>query len=383
MHDRTYVPASAPGRISRRTLLAALPAAALVPRLRAQGVAPIPARTYTYFRLRVADVARSVEFYQGLFGMPVQARQGEAVLLRVGEGPQHLALAPAGADRPAIERFGLGVEGFDPDRTLKALAAHGIMAATGGQMPVTPMQAAIVARAAAQGGVPGGTRELFLRDPAGLLVHLSDPAYCGGGGPLGNTCGTPEPPPKPGPLAVRGYSHLTAFVSDGQRENDFYQTVFGFDIQAYQGPTAPLLGLGDGIQFIMFAGGGGPRGGRAGRGGRGGRGGGTARAGGAAPGAAPAPGGNIHHLCLNMDGFDRDGILATLEKHGVKPREANSQATPPLISYVSTRMPNRGGAPEGTPELYLTDPDGLLIQLQDVKYCGGGGFLGDLCPPLK
>ena len=29
---------------------------------------------------------------------------------------------------------------------------------------------------------------------------------------------------------------------------------------------------------------------------------------------------------------------------------------------------DRGGAPEGTPELYFTDPDGLRIQLQDVAY---------------
>ena len=44
------------------------------------------------------------------------------------------------------------------------------------------------------------------------------------------------------------------------------------------------------------------------------------------------------------------------------------------------RMPNRGGAPEGTPELYFSDPDGLSIQLQDVAYCGGGGYLGGVCP---
>jgi hypothetical protein len=43
------------------------------------------------------------------------------------------------------------------------------------------------------------------------------------------------------------------------------------------------------------------------------------------------------------------------------------------------RMPARGGAQEGTPELYFTDPDGLLLQLQDVKYCGGAGLLGEVC----
>ena len=38
-----------------------------------------------------------------------------------------------------------------------------------------------------------------------------------------------------------------------------------------------------------------------------------------------------------------------------------------------------GQAPEGTPELYFSDPDGLSIQLQDPSYCGGGGYLGEVC----
>lgn len=48
--------------------------------------------------------------------------------------------------------------------------------------------------------------------------------------------------------------------------------------------------------------------------------------------------------------------------------------------YVTMRMENRGGAPGGTPELYFTDPDGLLMQLQDTSYCGSSGFLGNECP---
>jgi hypothetical protein len=32
--------------------------------------------------------------------------------------------------------------------------------------------------------------------------------------------------------------------------------------------------------------------------------------------------------------------------------------------------------------LYFTDPDGIRVQLQDVKYCGGSGFLGDVCPQV-
>jgi hypothetical protein len=40
-------------------------------------------------------------------------------------------------------------------------------------------------------------------------------------------------------------------------------------------------------------------------------------------------------------------------------------------------MPNRGGAPNGTLELYFSDPDGILLQIQDVRYSGGSGYLGD------
>ena len=33
-----------------------------------------------------------------------------------------------------------------------------------------------------------------------------------------------------------------------------------------------------------------------------------------------------------------------------------------------------------TKELYFTDPDGIRVQLQDVKYIGGTGVLGDKPP---
>lgn len=334
--------------ISRRALLAAIPAALAAPRLFAQAPPPIQVRKLTYFSLNVSDVARSVDFYQGLFGMPIQARQGSTVLLRVGMGPQFLALAPAGAAPPRFDRLGLSVQDFAADRVMQQLLAHGLTAGEGseGSLSGGPMKARLVSR--------GATRELYFGDPDGIVVQLHDTAFCGGGGTLGEMCGPIEASPKKGLIAVQGWSHLTAFVGDAERANGFYQRVFGLNVQARQGPTAPLLGVGDRIQFIMFGGGVGARG-----------------------GGQPRPA-SINHICLNLAGFDRDGILKTLESYGIKPR-GNTPGTPPLISYVSLRMPNRGGAPEGTPELYFTDPDGLLIQLQDVRYCGGSGYLGDVC----
>ncbi|MGB4246080.1 MAG: hypothetical protein WBJ75_00070, partial [Pseudohongiellaceae bacterium] len=84
------------------------------------------------------------------------------------------------------------------------------------------------------------------------------------------------------------------------------------------------------------------------------------------------------HVSLSVTDFDVDAILAKLTGYGLRARE-NPSTTPPLSHWVSMRMPNRGGAEGGTPELYFSDPDGLHIQLQHVDYCGGGGYLGDVC----
>ena len=85
---------------------------------------------------------------------------------------------------------------------------------------------------------------------------------------------------------------------------------------------------------------------------------------------------------MNLEGFKPDEVIKTLESVGIKKRESEQGPVGPLRHYISLRMPNRGGAEGGTPELYFTDPDGLAIQLQDMTYCGGGGFLGELCPPV-
>ena len=324
-------------KISRRQVLRALPLLALAPGAILQTpAAPIRVRKLNHFTLNVSDVKRSVEFYQGLFGMPIQTRQDSTVCLRLGSGPQYLALKPAGSNPPSIDRsFGLTIDGFNADRVKAALAQHGITTTR------------VVTR--------GNTSELFFEDPDGIAIQIQDASYCGGSGPLGNGCGNPEPSPSKGLIALRDWSHCTIFSGNGERSNSFYQQVFGLSVQAHQGPTAPLLGVGDKIQFLMFAGGGGGRG-------RGGQ----------------APTANINHICMNLEGFNPDNVIKTLDSYGIKPRAGNT-GTPPLVSYISLRMENRGGAPGGTPELYFTDPDGLLIQLQDTRYCGGGGFLGEVC----
>ena len=333
--------------ISRRNFLLSLPALMIAPRVWTQTNNPaIRVTGINHVSLAVPDVKRSVDFYQGLFGMPVISRQGSTVNLQIGGGPQFLEVSSAGSNTPKIDHIGLGVvDSFDADRIVTVLGQRGVTKSD----VVGPMKVRVVTR--------DGTPEVFLGDPGGLVVQLQDSRYCGGSGPLGRVPKREESPKK-GLMALRDWSHTTNFVSDGAASIKFYQEIFGLDIQAYQGPGSPVIGVGPGVHFLMFAGGGGARGG--------------------AP-AAPRPA-SINHLCMSLDNFNPDTVIKTLESYGIKPRGSAQGAAPPLVHYISMRMENRGGAKEGTPELYFTDPDGLLIQLQDVKYCGGGGVLGDVCP---
>jgi catechol 2,3-dioxygenase-like lactoylglutathione lyase family enzyme len=239
------------------------------------------------------------------------------------------------------------------------LADHGVTpaapGATGGGLGGGPMKARVRMRGPDAGGAKEGSPEIYFGDPDGIVVQLQDPKYCGGAGLLGESCfATPEPAPTKGLIALRDLNHFTIRVSDPERTNAFYQKLFGLKVRAYQAKT-PGWAIGSGQQFLMFTGG-------------------------AAPGATPPRPSAIDHVCLNLENFNVDRILKTLEGYGIKPRGTTPGPAGPLESYVTMRMPNRGGAEGGTPELYFTDPDGLPIQLQDVKYCGGGGYLGEVCP---
>jgi glyoxylase I family protein len=63
----------------------------------------------------------------------------------------------------------------------------------------------------------------------------------------------------------------------------------------------------------------------------------------------PAPDGcNMDHLCLRVEPFDRDAIVAHLEKHGVAIGEIR----------------NRFGAEGNGTSIYLTDPEGNTVELK-------------------
>jgi catechol 2,3-dioxygenase-like lactoylglutathione lyase family enzyme len=325
--------------ISRRTF-AAMAAAALSAPALAQTSALRVARLHC-FEIRVADVARSVAFYQRLLGMPVQARSGGRVCLRVGDGPQFMAIrGTADGEPPAIAHLGYSVPEFDPGTMLADLRAAGFEHVAAPSLTASGIDYAMRCWTRES----GGAAEVYFADPRGLIVQLCSPAYCGTA-----EAGCHVEPVSAGALQLDDINHFTVFLNDGAGANGFYQKLFGLSVQAYQGPQAPVTGIGDGYQFVMYAG---PR----------------------RDDVSPA---NIHHGCFNMYDFDVERILSALSKYGLSARGDGTIG--PLMHYVSLRMPERGGVEGGTPELYFTDPDGILMQLQDVSYCGGGGYLGSEC----
>lgn len=344
--------------LSRRNLLKMMAAASVAPSmsvLAQAGPSPIKIEKLHLFALKVSDVARSVAFYQDIFGMPVQSRQGQTVCLRVGDGPAFFSLSPLGHnDVPGISHIGLSVPDFNADQLTRELVAHGLT--LGPAIP--PGQPALNSAMKTWSKVrPGGggttnTRDLYFADTEGLVFQLCSTDHCGGGGERGQDCPAIEPSDAPGLMKLVDINHFTNYMSNSPRANEFYLDLFGLDYLAYQGPTSPTVSVGDGKQFLMFVGG--------------------------AQEGKPTQPARIDHVSMSVENFEVDSILSKLTDYGIQPREGTSE-TPPLTHWVSMRMPNRGGAEGGTPELYFSDPDGIHIQLQHVDYCGGGGYLGDQC----
>jgi len=326
-----------PHELARRNLLLALSATLIAPRVLAQAPrTPLKTLRLNNVMIGVSDLDRSIGFYQKLFGPPV--RQGEAALFRLGTGPHFFALVPAqGGAKADYLSYGMTVDNFDAERVRQTLAAFGV---NGAQLSTRD-----------------GTLELFMRDPDGIRIQLQHAAYGHGSGPRGD-----QLPPAPRPLiappfSLRTISHVTLTTTNAMRSGDFYKSVFAMPVQTTQG-GGPILAVGAGPDCVVIGGGGNP-------------------------GNPPRPG--INHACFTIDNFEPNKVMALLIANGLTPIEyGNPALIKPLTCRVRLRQrANNGGGPTspyGTPELYFNDPDNIPIQIQDVKYCGGSGALGEICP---
>ena len=130
------------------------------------------------------------------------------------------------------------------------------------------------------------------------------------------------------PFSVRELDHVVLRIRDLERSLAFYAGVLGCTVDKHQEKIG-LMQLRAGRSLIDLV----PVDGKLGR------------AGGAAPGAE---GRNVDHICLRIEPFDGEAILAHLRAHGLEPGPVESR---------------HGALGEG-PSIYVRDPDGNVVELK-------------------
>ena len=130
------------------------------------------------------------------------------------------------------------------------------------------------------------------------------------------------------PFAVREIDHVVLRIRDLERALAFYGGVLGCAVEKRQEKIG-LIQLRAGRSLIDLV----PLDGKLGR------------AGGAGPGAE---GRNVDHICLRVEPFDGEAILSHLRAHGLDPGPVES----------------RYGAEGEGPSIYVTDPDGNVVELK-------------------
>jgi catechol 2,3-dioxygenase-like lactoylglutathione lyase family enzyme len=117
------------GRISRRDLIQGLTMLVAAGSAAAADSAPEPVLPVTgvdHVSVRVANLERSAQFYQSLFGLAPLGADKEHNILRLGAGRRVIVSLRQDQPHGQIDHFGLKVEGFKKDEATKLLTARGL-----------------------------------------------------------------------------------------------------------------------------------------------------------------------------------------------------------------------------------------------------------------
>ena len=133
---------------------------------------------------------------------------------------------------------------------------------------------------------------------------------------------------------IRGIDHLVIRVRDMDRMTSFYCDALNCAVEKVQKEFGLIqLRAGNGLVDLVDV---------AGK---------IGRMGGAAPGAE---GRNLDHLCLTIEPWDSEALTDHLRSHGAEPGEVG----------------RRYGAEGYGPSLYLTDPEGNVVELKGPSEAG-------------
>ena len=143
------------GSLSRRQLVAGLATVAAWP-AGAQAQSTLRAVSLNHVTLSVADVERSRQFYERLFGMQVVSKQAGGINVAAGPGSFVGLFKISGS--PGINHFCLSAENFQVEAAVKTLEQQGVKSRVRDR---------------------DGVKELYLQDPDGITVQVQEKGYRG------------------------------------------------------------------------------------------------------------------------------------------------------------------------------------------------------------
>jgi len=113
------------GQLSRRELIQTL---ALVAAAGASAsAAPLRSGSINHVSVLVSDMARSIDFYNRVFGLSVQNEDKANKIARLGIGGKILVSLRVEPPPGLIDHFAIGVDGFNREAVTKELQAMGLM----------------------------------------------------------------------------------------------------------------------------------------------------------------------------------------------------------------------------------------------------------------
>jgi catechol 2,3-dioxygenase-like lactoylglutathione lyase family enzyme len=114
------------GRVTRRELIQALAMLAAAGAGTTASAAPLRSGSINHVSVLVSDMARSIEFYNRVFGLSVQNEDKANKISRLGTGGKVLVSLRVEPPPGLIDHFAIGVDGFNREAVTKELQSIGL-----------------------------------------------------------------------------------------------------------------------------------------------------------------------------------------------------------------------------------------------------------------
>jgi catechol 2,3-dioxygenase-like lactoylglutathione lyase family enzyme len=265
------------GLVSRRDALALLGAMAAMPSAGAAEQSVMQPVSLDHVNVRVSSVAKTAEFYIGLFDTPVlrnpalRARPdvppSEGYFLKFGDG--YLAISQAfPPDRPDLDHYSLGIRDYEKAKLTAKLQDAGI---------AVP---------------PRSSTDVWIADLDGALMQLRPT-----GGWARQTAAPYQPPARVGPvLSPLSMSRIGIHCADLARAGDFYRRLFGTEIASAASSRSRTFGVGDAALELISA----------------------------AASSGPAAGRGLDHIRVAVKDFNAESVRRVLRERGIATLEGTA-----------------------------------------------------------